>query len=84
MRRIQSQSMLSMDECYANVEPLQLDKLHRQGAKGLYGAVALGRCKLASRTQTRAVELTGPLPQVDKRDDPYAPQQSGGCGCVVM
>jgi hypothetical protein len=65
----------------ANVCPLQPHQLHGKGAQGFYGPVTLGNCKLPSNSPSTVKTLI--LIQVDKRDDPYAPQKQGGC-CVVM
>jgi guanine nucleotide-binding protein subunit gamma len=59
---------------------LQSHCIHRQGAQGLDGPITMGNSA-----------STVPLPhcvlliqrQIDKREDPYAPQQSNGC-CIVM
>lgn len=65
----------------------QSDCLYGQGAQGLDGAITMGNGKW-----TRALRFVllfscrshaDVCIQIDKRDDPYAPQQSNGC-CAVM
>jgi guanine nucleotide-binding protein subunit gamma len=58
--------------------------LHRQGAQGLDGPFTMGNGTLcwmpACMPSGHAANATM---QIDKREDPYAPQQSNGC-CIVM
>jgi guanine nucleotide-binding protein subunit gamma len=68
----------------------QFDRIHRQGAKGSHIPRPLELTELKLRCAFANFSLTSQdfmVPSrwgtIDKREDPYAPQQSNGC-CSVM